>query len=446
MNVNMDCVVRDKSNIRSVCQLCGALENLMICGGCRSTWYCSKEHQRYDWKYHKKNCKTIKLKREMQSPSCCSSHAASDDNQNEAKCVRDNNSVLTQVEKESKAMTRDHSQINVNNQIGSNSLECEGTTSQSDDNKQDSHGGLQSQSQAMKTEQGSSESYILESNEAELEAPDYHSVTYTNRTGVEEEEDKDMGPLSTQDTRKTFFDVLKARNEVLGNYVVECLNQYGICVIDNFLGEGKGSSILSEVKALHSKDVFTEGQLVNKKSGSVSGNIRGDMITWVDGHEKDCEDIKFLISSMDAVILQCAGKLANCSINGRTKAMVACYPGKESGYVRHVDNPNKDGRCVTCIYYLNKGWDPQIDGGVLRIFPEGGSTIACIEPKFDRLLFFWSDRRNPHEVMPTRKTRYAITVWYYDAEERKQAVKRFREELSKSANANDDSWRIASCG
>nr|XP_023026423.1 egl nine homolog 3-like [Leptinotarsa decemlineata] len=110
--------------------------------------------------------------------------------------------------------------------------------------------------------------------------------------------------------------------------------------------------------------------------------------------------------------------------------MIACYPGLGSHYVKHVDNPNKDGRCITAIYYLNLNWDVKKNGGLLRIFPEGWceDKVADIEPIFDRLLFFWSDRRNPHEVQPSHSTRYAITLWYFDAAEREEARRQFERE------------------
>ncbi|XP_061638825.1 uncharacterized protein egln2 isoform X1 [Phyllopteryx taeniolatus] len=210
-------------------------------------------------------------------------------------------------------------------------------------------------------------------------------------------------------------------------YIVPCMKYYGICVKDNFLGTVLGEQVLEEVEVLNQSGKFRGGQLVSQR-GIPSRSIRGDQIAWVEGHEPGCENIAVLMSYIDEAIMYSAanGQLGDCVINGRTKAMVACYPGKGAGYVRHVDNPNGDGRCITCIYYLNKNWDVKTQGGVLQIFPEGKNVVANIEPLFDRLLIFWSDRRNPHEVKPAYATRYAITVWYFDAKERAEAKEKYR--------------------
>lgn len=218
--------------------------------------------------------------------------------------------------------------------------------------------------------------------------------------------------------------VLSAQKMAL-DYIVPCMTYYGICVKDHFLGEPLGSRVLDEVELLNHSGKFRDGQLVSQRT-IPSKNIRGDQIAWVEGKEPGCENIGALMSKIDEVIMHCSGKLGSYIINGRTKAMVACYPGNGMGYVRHVDNPNRDGRCLTCIYYLNQNWDTKVHGGLLQIFPEGRSVVANIEPLFDRLLIFWSDRRNPHEVKPAYATRYAITVWYFDAKERSEAKDKYR--------------------
>lgn len=62
------------------------------------------------------------------------------------------------------------------------------------------------------------------------------------------------------------------------------------------------------------------------------------------------------------------GKMGSYVINGRTKAMVACYPAQGSHYVKHVDNPNHDGRCITAIYYLNTDWDVKVSMYTFKSF------------------------------------------------------------------------------
>ncbi|XP_034040204.1 egl nine homolog 1 [Thalassophryne amazonica] len=330
----MSDLIRD----RQYCELCGKMENLLICGRCRSSFYCSKEHQKQDWKKHKLICKEAdKPHVPRQKPELAQETA--------------------QQTKEQAASS------------GEKTKGCipKAETSEAGDKAR---------------EQGSNN----------CTTPNGQSSLNPQKLAVE--------------------------------YIVPCMNKHGICVVDNFLGAETGMGVVENVKSLYKTGRFTDGQLVSKKSDSTK-DIRGDKITWVEGKEPGCENIRFLMSRMDDLIRHCNGKLGNYTINGRTKAMVACYPGNGTGYVRHVDNPNGDGRCATCIYYLNKDWNAKEHGGVLRIFPEGKAQFADIEPKFDRLLLFWSDRRNPHEVQPAYATRYAITVWYFDAEERARAKEKY---------------------
>ncbi|XP_028677449.1 egl nine homolog 3 isoform X2 [Erpetoichthys calabaricus] len=240
---------------------------------------------------------------------------------------------------------------------------------------------------------------------------------------------KAHGKAAAKEHRRT------SSHKLVVQYIVPCMKSYGLCIVDSFLGSKIGDRILNEVVTLHQCGKFRAGELVSKKSDQ-SKSIRGDEILWVEGNEPGCESIGYLLSKMDKLILYSDGMLGHYKIRGRHKAMVACYPGNGTGYVKHVDNPNADGRCVTCIYYLNKNWNAKEHGGVLRIFPEGKSYIADVEPIFDRLLFFWSDRRNPHEVQPSYSTRYAITVWYFDAEERAEAKKKFRDLTASSQEPN----------
>ncbi|XP_041740369.2 egl nine homolog 1-like [Coregonus clupeaformis] len=349
------------------CELCGKMENLLKCGRCRNSFYCSKEHQKADWKKHKQFCK------EAEKPQCQRQSESTQQPVRTAKGGQDR-----QLKKKSTEEQND-------------------TASQSTTNTGPSN---------PPTDGERMKDFIT-------------SVTCSGSVSDSKQTGEGI-KLSS----KTNGQMRSPPQKLAMDYIVPCMSKHGICVVDNFLGEETGLSILEDVRALHKTGKFTDGQLVIQRSDSTK-DIRGDKITWTEGREPGCEKIAFLMSRMDDLVRHCNGKLGNYRINGRTKAMVACYPGNGTGYVRHVDNPNGDGRCVTCIYYLNKDWEAKEHGGILRIFPEGKAQFADIEPKFDRLLFFWSDRRNPHEVRPAYHTRYAITVWYFDADERARAKEKY---------------------
>ncbi|XP_054654454.1 egl nine homolog 1 isoform X2 [Dunckerocampus dactyliophorus] len=293
----------DLDRDRQYCELCGKMENLLKCGRCRSSFYCSKEHQKQHWKEHKRICKEAdktqppKQKAEQEQPP--------GDEKTSDRCLK----------------------------------------------KKDSP------------------------EQADSSAPT-QQTTNIEPHGLGEEGSNNTSPPNGQTS--------SSPQKLAMEYIVPCMNKHGICVVDNFLGTETGLSILEDVKALHKTGRFTDGQVVSQKSDSTK-DIRGDKITWVDGKEAGCEKIRFLTTRMDDLIRHCNGKLGNYTINGRTKE----------------------------------------HGGLLRIFPEGKAQFADIEPKFDRLLLFWSDRRNPHEVQSAYATRYAITVWYFDADERARAKEKY---------------------
>ncbi|CAL9686660.1 unnamed protein product [Knipowitschia caucasica] len=216
--------------------------------------------------------------------------------------------------------------------------------------------------------------------------------------------------------------------------LVPALCSQGFCWLDGVLGDVTGGAVLERVMDMQRSGILRGGQLMRPSPVVKRSAVRGDVTAWCCGEERDCEALKVLLRTMDHLVSETARSLQR-TISHRSKAMFACFPGGGAGYVKHVDNPNNDGRCLTCIYYLNKDWSSSVQGGALRMFPEGKSFVVDIEPLFDRLLLFWSDRRNPHQVLPSYAPRFAVTVWYFDSDERAEAKRRSRER-SDSENSN----------
>ena len=111
----------------------------------------------------------------------------------------------------------------------------------------------------------------------------------------------------------------KEKEIELAEYVVKSLHKYGLCVIDNFLGETKCTQILGEVLQLDSAGLMTAGQLCNPKNIEIATKIREDKIAWIEKGDIGHRNISYLIGRLDALIMQCNGRLQQYDISGRTK-------------------------------------------------------------------------------------------------------------------------------
>lgn len=111
-------------------------------------------------------------------------------------------------------------------------------------------------------------------------------------------------------------------NKLVLQYVVPCMNSYGLCIVDNFLGDKVGERVLQEVRRIHQSGNMQDGQVVSQKLGK-SKTIRGDKIAWVDGTESCCQNIGYLLTRMDKLITCADGKLEKYKIRGRHKVRVA---------------------------------------------------------------------------------------------------------------------------
>lgn len=239
------------------------------------------------------------------------------------------------------------------------------------------------------------------------------------------------------------------------------LQRRGFAVLDGFLGPDLSTSVHRNIEDMYlmSRDcntdtAYRESNLSDTlgaasvdggaafKLGELAGgntgrnlrykmeHVRGDYMLWVDESDAFCPTtLRQVLRQMDRLVLEHLSSY-NMELRAssllRKKAMATCYPGNGARYTRHCDNPNKNGRKLTAILYLNADWKPEHGGELQLHLPPPSSLLPSrdtevetkIAPLMDRLLLFSSDRRVPHEVLPCfKRNRFALTLWYLDYDE-----------------------------
>lgn len=158
---------------------------------------------------------------------------------------------------------------------------------------------------------------------ADLGSPAQHRNGMKNLSEIQDQEEELLPPFLHRN-RSNLEELL----DKICQYVIRDMDKYGVCVVDKFLGKERGLKVLNEVLNMYSAGLFQDGQLVsNKGSANDLKTIRGDQIIWLDGKEKQCENVGTLISQVDAIIMRANkmhnnGKIGNYTITGRTKVSI----------------------------------------------------------------------------------------------------------------------------
>lgn len=157
---------------------------------------------------------------------------------------------------------------------------------------------------------------------------------------------------------------------------------------------------------------------------------RGDLMRFLGAEDEVRSDaLRLTLAAIDSAVEELVLRSRDLDEEWRGRGLrreevqATCYPAGGARYVRHVDNNasladdgRRTGRRITCILYANEAWRPG-DGGELRLHPTSGAgaTAVDVAPLANRFVVFFSDERVPHEVLPARAERFALSIWYHDA-------------------------------
>ena len=206
--------------------------------------------------------------------------------------------------------------------------------------------------------------------------------------------------------------------EKLAQRIATDLRREHHAVVDGFLpgADAAAADVRQLLCSMHARGELVPGRV---KEG-LKQQTRSDLMAWVPvAAEQPLSALRTLLLALDKLVLALAQRPEVADDLGgvplmRAEAQCTLYPGGGSRYVRHTDDAWQRARRLTCILYVNApGWT-DADGGALRVHVRGGARDVA--PLCNRLVLFWSDARVPHEVLPTHAMRYAVSVWYHDAQ------------------------------
>lgn len=217
--------------------------------------------------------------------------------------------------------------------------------------------------------------------------------------------------LSSLRVRESFLGEAQCGPEPV--HLARALGEVGFAVCDGFESSSECHAIREALLGLQ----MVAGTTV-ARNDIHSG--RGDRVAFIED-ETVTPVVRIFLERLDDIVMELQALTPSLKALSLVRnAMASRYPADGARYIRHIDNPDRNGRKLTCIVYFNEGWAPE-HGGCLRLHLRGdaGGLHAGpvdVPPTLGRLVIFPSETRQ-HEVLPSYHERVALTCWYHDVEE-----------------------------
>ncbi len=190
--------------------------------------------------------------------------------------------------------------------------------------------------------------------------------------------------------------------------IAKDLIEKSFAIVEDFLPLEIATTIEKELKSFYNQGLM--------KPAGVAGHgpyeHRKDLSYWIDEGAASPELGEFFLA------IDFLSREFNESLGlpvRQREFHAAVYP-VGAYYSRHKDvlrstSPIRARRLVSCVYYLNPGWQ-EADGGELLLYSTSGAQK--IRPEFNRLVMFLSEGLE-HEVMPANRERRSLTGWLKSA-------------------------------
>ncbi|OQR94205.1 hypothetical protein ACHHYP_01617 [Achlya hypogyna] len=187
----------------------------------------------------------------------------------------------------------------------------------------------------------------------------------------------------------------------------------GYVVRKSLLGPAEAAAIHASCVDLRASSALRAAQVgIAGDATATVTSARGDQLLWLPQDTTALPPpVQRLLKLVEKLVHGLTKKAPSLGIRNIRSTQFAVFPGNGSRFVTHVDTHAKTAPCrrITCLYYLNPGWEPA-HGGALRIHAATGAID--VPPLLDTCLFFRSFDV-PHEVLPSFADRLAFTIWYY---------------------------------